>query len=332
MMFRILGTLALALMISTSAFAAKTVRFGHAMPDSHPQAIAANKFAELVGKYTDGRYKVDVYHNAQLGSDEKQIQGVQSGVQQFYCGTLASFATRVPEVQVWDIPFAYANSGEIYALYDGPSAQEIFKKMEKIGVKGIVWTAMGFRNVSNSKRPVTKLEDIDGLKIRVMTNPIALETWKTLGANAVPMAFNEVFTALETKTIDGQENPLQHMFANKMQEVQDYVSLTNHVYTAVALIASKRFWDKLSDADKAAFQKAGEEAGLLQRQLLDDGDKDAVKKFEDAGVKVNAVSPEELARIRATVQPVADKFKSIVGEEFYGKFFKELEDYRAKNK
>ena len=190
---------------------------------------------------------------------------------------------------------------------------------------------MGFRNLSNSKRAVTKLDDISGLKIRVMANPVALETWKTLGANAVPMAFAEVFTALEIKAIDGQENPLVHMYSNKMQEVQKYISLSNHVYTPVALVVSEKFWKGLSDADKAGIQKAADEAKLLQRQLLDEGDKDVIKKFGDAGVKVDAIPAAELAKIQEKVKPVVAKFAPQIGEEFIKGFYAEIEKARAAN-
>jgi tripartite ATP-independent transporter DctP family solute receptor len=214
----------------------------------------------------------------------------------------------------------------------GPSAQKILKNMEPIGVKGLTWAGIGFRCVSNNKHSIEKLEDISGLKLRVMTNPIALETWKTLGANAVPMAFAEVFTALETKTIDGQENPLQHMYANKMHEVQKFISLTNHVYTAVGMIASKKWWDGLSPALQAAVQKAAVEAAEVENKLIVDGDKDVIKKFEAAGVKVNALKAEELGRIRDKVKPVAEKFREIVGADFYKAFTSELEAIRAKKK
>jgi len=192
-----------------------------------------------------------------------------------------------------------------------------------------MWTGMGFRNLSNSKRPVTKLEDINGLKIRVMANPVALETWKTLGANAVPMAFSEVFTALEIKALDGQENPLLHMYSNKMQEVQKYISLTNHVYTPVAMIVSKKFWDGLSDADKKGIQKAADEVKLLQRQLLDDGDKDVITKFREAGMQVDAIPPAELARIQDRVKSVVTKFAPQIGEDFIKEFYAEIDKVRA---
>ena len=319
-----LGTLAVG-----SAFAAVTARLGHAMPESHPQATAMNKFAELAGKYTNNNVQIKVFHSALLGSDEKMLQAVQSGTQEFYMGTLQPLSTRIKEIQVWDLPFLFANTKEVYAVLDGPAMKKIFKQMEPTGLIGLTYTGIGFRNLSNSKHPVTKLEDIKGLKVRVMANPVALETWKTLGSNAVPMAFSEVFTALEIKAIDGQENPLVHMYANKMQEVQKSISLTNHVYTPVALVVSRKFWDGLSDADKQGLQKAATEAGLLQRQLLDEGDKEVVAKFEKAGVKVNAVSAEELKRIQDKLKPVTAKFAPQIGEDFLKEFNAETEKARA---
>ena len=319
-----LGTLAVG-----SAFAAVTARLGHAMPESHPQATAMNKFAELAGKYTNNNVQIKVFHSALLGSDEKMLQAVQSGTQEFYMGTLQPLSTRIKEIQVWDLPFLFANTKEVYAVLDGPAMKKIFKQMEPTGLIGLTYTGIGFRNLSNSKHPVTKLEDIKGLKVRVMANPVALETWKTLEANAVPMAFSEVFTALEIKAIDGQENPLIHMYANKMQEVQKFISLTNHVYTTVAIGTSKKFWDGLSDADKHGLQKAATEAGLLQRQLLDEGDKEVVAKFEKAGVKVNAVSAEELKRIQDKLKPVTAKFAPQIGEDFLKEFNAEIEKARA---
>ena len=312
-----------------SAVAAVTGRVGHAMPEDHPQAKAMNKFVELAGKYTNNNVQLKAFHSATLGSDEKMLQAVQSGTQEFYIGTLAPFSARVKEVQVWDLPFLFANTKEVYSVLDGAACKKILDKLDPIGVHGLMWTGMGFRNLSNSKRPVTKLEDINGLKVRVMANPVALETWKTLGANAVPMAFAEVFTALEIKAIDGQENPLVHMYSNKMQEVQKYISLSNHVYTPVALVVSKKFWDGLSDADKAGVQKAADEARLLQRQLLDEGDKDVIKKFGEAGVKVDAIPPAELAKIQDKVKPVIAKFAPQIGEDFLKEFQAEIEKVRT---
>lgn len=223
----------------------------------------------------------------------------------------------------------FANEKEVYAVLDGNSSKQIFQKIEASGLVGLTWTGMGFRNLSNSKRPVTKLEDVSGLKVRVMANPVALETWKSIGANAVPMAFSEVFPALETKALDGQENPLVHMYSNKMQEVQKYISLTNHVYTPVAMVASKKFWDTLSAADKAGIQKAATEAGLLQRRYLEEGDKDVVGKFKTAGVTVSPVPAAELARIQDKVKSVVTKFAPVIGEDFVKQFYAEIDKART---
>lgn len=324
-----LTALAALAMTSTGAFAEVKAKIGHAMPESHPQAVAMNRFAELVGTYTKGNVKVQAYHSGVLGSDEKQLQAVQAGTQELFIGTLAPLSSRVKEVQIWDLPFMFQNEREVYAVLDGASSKKIFEKIEPAGLVGLTWTGMGFRNLSNSKRSVTRLEDVSGLKIRVMANPVALETWKTIGANAVPMAFAEVFPALEIKALDGQENPLVHMYSNKMQEVQKYISVTNHVYTPVALVASKKFWDTLSPADKAGVQKAAVEAGLLQRKLLDEGDADVIGKFKAAGVTINTVSPAELARIQDKVKPVVAKFAPIIGEDFVKGFYAEIDKARA---
>lgn len=314
---------------SSTSFAEVKAKIGHAMPETHPQAMAMNKFAELASTYTGGNVKVQTYHSGVLGSDEKQLQAVQAGTQELYIGTLAPLSTRVKEVQIWDLPFMFRNEKEVYAVLDGESSKMIFKSIEPSGLVGLTWTGMGFRNLSNSKRAVNKLEDVNGLKVRVMANPVALETWKTIGANAVPMAFAEVFPALEVKALDGQENPLVHMYSNKMQEVQKYISITNHVYTPVALVASKKFWDTLSASDKAGVQKAATEAGLLQRKLLDEGDRDVVGKFRTAGVEVNTVSAAELARIQERVRPVMVKFAPVIGEDFVKKFLAEIDKARA---
>ena len=326
---KVVVMMALGVMAVGNVSAVVTAKLGQPMPDAHPMAIAMNKFAELTAKYTNNNVKIQPFHNAVLGSDEKMLQSVQAGTLEFYIGTLAPLSTRIKEVQVWDLPFMFANKKEVYTVLDGESGKKIFEKLEPTGMVGLTWSAMGFRNLSNSKRAVTKLDDISGLKIRVMANPVALETWKTLGANAVPMAFAEVFTALEIKAIDGQENPLVHMYSNKMQEVQKFISLTNHVYTPVALVASKKFWDSLSAADKAGVQKAADEAKLLQRQLLDQGDKEVIGKFEQAGVKVNEIALTDLAKIQDKVKPVVTKFAPQIGEDFIKEFYAEIDKVRA---
>ncbi|WP_316979444.1 TRAP transporter substrate-binding protein [Shumkonia mesophila] len=323
-----MSALTVAVLVSSGVHAEIVAKLGHGMPASHPQAVAMEKFAELVGQYTNGSVKVNVFHGAMLGSDEKQMQATQSGIQEFYMGILSPLSTRVKEIQVWDLPFMFSNTEEVTRIMNGRIGQAIFDKIEPAGLVGLSWTGIGFRDLSNSVRPVIKADDIKGLKIRVMSNPIALETWKALGANATPMAYSEVFTALEIKAIDGQENPLVHMYANKMQEVQKYISLTNHVYTSAALAASQRFWAKLGDVDKQGIEKAAKEAAVYQRQLLEKADKDVIEKFRQEGIEVDEIAPEELAKIRERTKPVVDKFAPDIGKSFIEELNVELAKIR----
>jgi len=312
-----------------SARAEVTAKLGHFMPETFPQGVAMNRFADLAQKYSNGNLSIKVYHSGVLGSDDKMMQAVQSGTQEFYIGVLTPLSSRVKEIQIWDLPFMFANTKEAYALLDGPSSKAIFDKLEPAGVVGLAWTGLGFRNFSNSKRAITSAADIGGLKVRVMNTPVALDTWKAVGANPTPMAISEVFTALETKAIDGQENPLQNIYANKFHEVQKFVSLTNHVYTPCALVVSKKFWDTLSAADQAAVRKAATEAGVYQRDLLEVGEKDIAAKFQAAGVQVNAIPPAELAKIRDAVKPVVAKYTPQIGDDYVKAFYAEIEKARA---
>jgi tripartite ATP-independent transporter DctP family solute receptor len=316
-------------LLASGASAEISARLGHFMPEDYAQGVAMNRFAELAQKYTNNSINIKVYHSGTLGSDDKMLQALQAGTLEFYIGVLTPLSSRVKEIQIWDLPFMFADTREAYALLDGPSSKKIFEKLEPAGVVGLAWTGLGFRNLSNSKRPVVKASDIDGLKVRVMGTPVALETWKSLGANPTPMAISEVFTALEIKAIDGQENPLQNIYSNKFYEVQKYISLTNHVYTPSALVVSKKFWDKLSDADRAGVAKAAAEAGVYQRELLDKGEKEAIGKFEAAGVQVNSIPADELARIQEKVRPVITKFAPQIGEDFVKGFYAEIDKARA---
>ncbi|WP_207457552.1 TRAP transporter substrate-binding protein [Azospirillum sp. SYSU D00513] len=320
---------AIALM-SGGAFAqeTRTAKLGHAHPMEHAQAKAMIQFAQDVEAATNKRVKINVFHSASLGGDDKQLQAVQTGVQEFYIGALAPLAGKIQDVRIFDFPFMFNNLREVEYVFNGPVGRKILDKLEPMGMVGLGWSHAGFRELSNRQRPVTKAEDIAGLKVRVMQNPVALETWKALGANAVPMSFSEVFTALETGSLDGQENPLQHMHANKMFEVQKYVTLTNHVYTPVTLLASKKFWDQLTPADQDAVRKAAAGALALQNKLIAEGDDKAIAELKKEGMTLTEMPPEEIAKLQAKVQPVVEKYTKEIGPEFVNEFRAEIEKAR----
>ena len=323
-------TLALAIAFASGASAQeKIAKLGHAMPADHPQAVAMKKFAELVATNTGNRVKVQVFDGAQLGGDDKMLQAVQTGTQELYIGGVAPLSGRVKEVQIFDFPFMFHNLKEVDYVLNGPEGKKILDRMAPTGLVGLAWGEAGFRNLSNKKRPIQKAEDIAGLKVRVMQNPVALESWKAIGANAVPMSFSEVFTALETGALDAQENPLPHMYANKMYEVQKYITMTNHVYTPVALVASKKFMDGLSAADREGIQKAATAAVAYQRQLMDEGDIAVEGKLKAAGMAIGTLSPAELTKLQTLTKPVVDKYTAVIGADFVKEFYAEIDKARV---
>jgi tripartite ATP-independent transporter DctP family solute receptor len=306
-----------------------TGRLGQSLPPDHPQAVAMDKFVELVGKYTDNRVNIQTFHSGALGSDDKMIQATQSGTQEVYYGALAAIAGAVKELGIFDFPFLFQNMKEVDSVMWGPMGQKLFDKVEPVGLVGVGWTEAGFRNLSNSKRQVKTAADIEGLKIRVMPNKVALDSWKALGANPTPMAFGEIYAALEIKAIDAQENPLILIYSHKYFEVNKYITITNHVFTPCAIMVSKKFWDKIKPEDQAAVRKAGSEAVRFHRGLMDAANKDVVDNLKSVGAVVDVMPPEEIQKLREKTQSVVDTYTRQIGEDFVKEFYAEIEKVRS---
>lgn len=325
------GTAAL-LFGATSALAqdGKTVRLGHSFVDSHPRSGAMKRFAAEVEKATGGKVKVEVYGNAVLGSEEKMLLAAQAGTVDLYMGALSPMAARKKELQIFDFPFLFGTDAEVAYVLDGPVGRKVLDSLNDMNLHGLVWAGGAFRNMSNSKRPLNSMADMKGLKVRVMQSPMALASFNAMGMNAVPMAFTEVYTALETKALDGYEHPVVDMYANKMYEVQKYLTITNHVYTPVALVASKKFWDSLTPDQQKAIQKVAEDVRTYQRaEELKEASK-VVDELKAKGMAATVMPPAELDKIRTTVQPVIDKAADTIGKDYVNAFYSELGKYRAK--
>ena len=198
-----------------------------------------------------------------------------------------------------------------------------------MNVQGLVWAGGAFRNMSNSKRPLNAMADMKGLKVRVMQSPMALASFNAMGMNAVPMAFPEVYPALEIRALDGYEHPVVDMFANKMFEVQKHLTITNHVYTPVALLASKKWWSSLTPEQQKIVQKVADDTRTFQRseELRQAGD--VVSQLKAKGMSVTEMPAAELDKIRAAVQPVIDKNTETIGTEFAQSFYGELKKFRS---
>jgi tripartite ATP-independent transporter DctP family solute receptor len=216
---------------------------------------------------------------------------------------------------VFDFPFLFANGKEADAVVDGPFGQKMHAKLPEKGIVGLTYWELGFRNMTNSKRPINKLDDLAGLKIRVIPNPINLDWVKALDANPTPMAFPEVYAALESKALDGQENPLSVIAANKFFEVQKHLTLTNHVYNPQSVIISKKFWDSLSAQEKKIVGDAAVEAGKYQRQVAREAAVTALDGLKKSGMQVTELPAAEMDKLRDKMRPVIAKYAVAIGQD-----------------
>jgi len=243
----VLGTLAaVAFAAPASAqFADRAIRLSNGVNQDHPVGNGVAKMNACVGEKSGGKMKINGFWGAALGNDLQATQALRSGTQEMVIPSTSPLVGILPALGVFDLPFLFANAKEADAVLDGPFGKYITDMMPSVGLVNLAYWENGFRNMTNSRRAIAKWEDFQGVKVRVMQNNIFLDTFKNMGANAVPMAFGEVFTALETKAIDGQENPFVTIDTSKFYEVQKYLSITNHAYTPFMVLYSKKMWDEL---------------------------------------------------------------------------------------
>jgi TRAP-type transport system periplasmic protein len=266
------------------------------------------RFAELLAAKSGGKLKVQEFPASQLGNEMQQQSALQGGVQEMSAPATTSLAGIVKEFGLVDFPFAVANFAQADALLDGPFGQALIAKLPEKGLVALGYWDLGFRNVTNSKRAITKAEDLEGLKLRVIPNPVFLETFKAFKANPVPMPFAELYGALESKAVDGQENPFSVILSNKFFEVQKFVSATNHVYAANIILVGKKFWDKLTPVEQRLMHEAANESRAYQRQASRAAAQQAVSELQAKGMQFNDVSTAERGRMRDIAKPVTDKF------------------------
>ena len=250
-----------------------------------------------------------------LGGDLQTVSALQGGTVEMTVLNAGILTAQVREFAVFDFPFLFATPQEADAVTDGPFGKSLLAKLEEKNLVGLGYWDLGFRNLTNNRRPVAKVEDIAGLKIRVIQSPIYIDLFNALGANATPMPFPEVYTALEQKAIDGQENPETTIYASKFHEVQKHLTLTRHVYNPQALLVSKRLWDSLSADERRIFNEAAAEATRFQRELSRQQAGVALENLRKAGMQVTELSAAELGRFREKVKPVIDKHTPSVGAD-----------------
>ncbi|WP_261133487.1 TRAP transporter substrate-binding protein [Bacillus sp. Marseille-Q3570] len=306
----------------------RTIKAGIGLNEDHPEGQALLKFKEIVEEKTDGKIKVQTYFASQLGDDLQMTEALKSGTQEVTIPSTSPLVGMVKEFGLFDFPFLFNSEEEADAVLDGEVGQAILEKLPEHNLVGLAYWENGFRNITNSKHPIETAEDFAGLKIRTMQNEVHLEAFQKMGANPTPMAFSEVFTALESKTVDGQENPLATIESNKFYEVQDYLSVTNHVYTPFVFLMSKTFWDKLSDEEKKIMEDAAVEAGKYNREINRKANEESLQNLKDQGMEVNEFSNEEKEKVQEQIQPVIDKFAEKFGEDLFKQMTDQLEELR----
>jgi TRAP-type transport system periplasmic protein len=306
----------------------QTFRWTTANPAGHPIPVGGEKFAELVKAKSGGKMQVKVFPGAQLGGDVQVLSAVQGGTIDMASMNSGILQGQIKEYAIVDFPFLFDNAKEVDAILDGVVGKQLADKLPEKGLVHLAYYDLGFRQLTNSRRPIKTADDIAGLKIRVIQSPIYIETFNAMGANSVPMAFTEVYTALEQKAIDGQENPFTVIEANKFQEVQKYLAGTNHMYNPQSMFISKKTWDRLNKDEQAILLDAAKESAVFQRKFSRDAQAAALANLKQK-MEYTELPPAETAKLRAKLKPVIDKFSANVGAEFAKQVFAEIDKVRA---
>ncbi|MFM2118683.1 MAG: hypothetical protein RL722_151 [Pseudomonadota bacterium] len=295
----------------------RLIRFGYGLNEQSNQGRAVKLFAEQVEKASGGKMKVRAIGAAALGPDTQMQQALIGGAQEMMVGSTATLVGITKEMAIWDTPFLFNNAKEADAVLDGPVGQKVMAKLEEKGLVGLVYWENGFRNLTNTKRPVQKLEDLDGIKLRVMQNNVYLDSFKLLGANAIPLPFSELFSALETKTVDGQENPYNTILSSKFYEVQKYLSITNHVYSPWIITVSKKWWDGLSKDEQKVLRDAAIASRDFERKDTREEAAKALADLKAKGMQVNELPAAEVARMRDKLHTINTAVAANVGQDLW---------------
>jgi tripartite ATP-independent transporter DctP family solute receptor len=298
--------------LSHTAAAQTVMRISVSTAQNSHQGVAIDTLAREVEKRTNGRYKIQTFYGGALGAEREAVEAVQLDTQELTWTSTGPIPNFVPEVKIFDVPFLFRDYAHARAVLDGPIGQDMLKKFESKGIKALAWGENGFRHMTNNKRPVNGPEDLKGLKMRTMENPVHIQAYKGFGIIPTPMAFTEVFTALQQGTVDGQENPLSVITANKFEQVQKYMTLTGHVYSPGVFLMNKAVFDKLSAADKQAFLDAAKVAAKANRDRVDADEKSAVADLRAKGMQV--VEQVDKTKYQAALAPVFKDFEKQFGK------------------
>ncbi|MFB4163814.1 TRAP transporter substrate-binding protein [Alteribacillus sp. JSM 102045] len=304
---------------------AQTLRISIGVNDKHPEYEGAMKFKELVEEQTDD-FNVEVYHSGQIADDRAAVEMLQLGSLEITIPSTSPMVNFVPEYGVFDLPFTMPSAEVADQVLDGEFGDKMMGLLEDQGLVGLAWWENGFRNLTNDAKSVESIDDLDGLKIRTMENDIHLDAWEEMGANPTPMAFTELFSAMQQGTVDGQENPYPTIELENYYEVQDYLSGTNHVYTPFIFLMDKNLWDSFDEEQQTLLKEAAVEAGEFNRQRSREVAEESLENLKE-DMEFSEISDEEMERFREAVEPVIEKHKDSIGADIVDEYLAEIEKY-----
>ncbi len=301
------------LLTAGTAEAQRELILGHSLSDTSHYGIGAKAFNETLEELSDGQFTVREHPAGSLGGERDMIEGLQIGTVDLVITSTGPLGNFVPETYVLDLPFLFEDYDHARAILDSEIGQELLDKMGDSELIGLAWSENGFRHLTNSRNSVREPQHVDGLKIRTMENQVHMDAFRELGASPAPMAFPELFTALQQGTVDAQENPITVIVATKFWEVQDHLSLTGHVYSPAAILASPVFWSELSEEEKGWFQEAAAASAKATRDEVSRLESEGIELLRDEGMEV--VTDVDVAPFQQQIQPVYEAFEERHGSE-----------------
>jgi tripartite ATP-independent transporter DctP family solute receptor len=305
------------LSLSAAAYAETIIKVGHGANEQYHMHRALMKFEELVEAGSGGEIDVQIFPSSQMGPDREIIEGVQTGVLEMAVPPSSFFAGWDPAFAVIELPYMYASKDIALATFESETGDAMLERLQNQGLIGLGWLENGLRHVTNNVRPINTPEDLDGVKLRTMKVPAHVDAFTTLGANPTPMNFGEVYSALQQGVIDGQENPIAHIDAQRFYEVQKYLSLTGHVFTVYIPVISQEFFASLSDEHQALVRDSMTAAAAYQQELVNAEEAGQLQKIRDAGVSVVEMSPEERSVFAKQTESVRAEYRDEVGAEAF---------------
>ena len=306
----------------------RKIKFSYAVAKDNPIGLSVDKFAQIVSSKSAGKIKVTGYPNATLGNEIQSMSSVQGGMLEMSVVSTAGAAGNVKELAIFDLPFIFRSEKEADAVVDGEVGQSLLKKFSEKNLIGLCYMDYGFRQVTNSKHPIKRLEDFRDLKLRTLQNRVYIDIFKALGATPLPLPYPETYTALETKAIDGQESAYLVTKSSSYQDIQTYLTETRHVYLPAVVLVSKKFWDRLGSAERDVLESSCKEAQAYHREVSRKMEADVVKELIKAGMKFNTIEPAEQARMVQATASVIEKYKNELGVDLVNKTMATIEKAR----